>query len=362
MFPRISRNSSRILAVLSQHRMPSQIAWGVAIGIMIGLIPKDNLVALSLVVMIACLRVNQLASCLTAFVVHLLGGMVAPLTIAMGTSLQSQPFVLGSIETLYRLPLLPWSCLENASVLGGIGLGLITLIPTYAFCRWSLSRARHQLEHRALEQVADHAIEYRKTVAEHSRKRQDKSPPSLTLVAAIDGETKDAQADRKSTPLLKRVESGPEAVKDAGPDSRGSSTRAERKIQQRVMPTIFTGETNWEGTDTLLRETVIEVVRYKRPNVAGKPQADSSQHSLPAATLIQGNSMPTANAADVNAKDTTSNKFSNANKSELANPAIAFDSGHTPGQSNGRDESLRYLLWHINGTRENVRKSSEKTA
>jgi len=361
MFPRISRNSKRIIAVLSKNRLPRQIAWGVAIGVIIGLIPKDNLLTALLIVMIACLRVNQLVSCITAVFVHLLSGMLGSISSLIGSSLLAQPFVIRSIVFLYQFPLIPWTCLENALVLGGIVLGLITLLPTYVICLWSLSKARNQLEHIALEQVADNAIEYRKLVAMQSNKRHEKQPPMLRL---IDENTRLAPAAQMESPKSTPVKMNMPAIKESqstSQDKKGTFRRTERKIQQRVIPTIFTGETNWDGSDTLLRETVIEVVRYRRPNPAENLKDTNNQLS-PASSSTQGNSMPTGNASAVDAKQTNSIAYPAVSKVAEVSPSISFDPGHVLGQTNSRDESLRYLLWHINGSRENGRKSSEKTA
>ena len=360
MFLRISRNSERIIAVLSQHRKPAQVAWGIAIGMMLGLVPKDNLVAISLVAVLACLRVNQLAGCGMAIAMSVLGGWFSPITSYVGSCVLEQPLVFSGIVFLYRYPLLPWACLENSLVSGGIGIGLVTLLPTYAVCRRSFSKAEQQLESSALEQVANEAIQYRKSVADQSRSRKEKSSPSLKLLsedkpgAMVVGE----QPSVGSTSLA--LLAGSEAV-DAKPSNPVAYQRMEHKSKQRTIPMIFTGEIMPDGHDTFLRETVIEVVRYRRP---AKPAGGPSKNKLdtPALTQTQGISMPIGNASTIGTNESVTKGLPAMNKATPIEQSIAFDAGHTPSQTSNRDESLKYLLWHINGSRESVRKSSEKTA
>ena len=375
MFPRISRHSKPIIAILSQHRTPTQIAWGIAIGVMLGLIPKDNLVALSLVVFLACLRVNHLAACITAVSLSLFRGWMSTLTIYAGSILLDQPAITSGIGFLYRFPVLPWTCLENTLVLGGIAVGLAMLLPSYAICLWSLSTAKQKLNSIELEQVANGAIQYRKSVSDQSRIRQEKLPPSLKLVPVDNAVMDDSNAntDTEPTPVslnmfgtsdddpTSKVHPFGTELVDAKPPNTESFPKRNRNSKQKAIPTIFTGEIIPDGNDTILRETVIEIVRYRlqtsMPRESNSHKPDSS-----VASQSQGISMPVGSAITTDTREIANIGLAASSKTGLSNQSIVFDSGHTPGQTNNRDESLRYLLWHINGTRESVRKSSEKTA
>ena len=374
MFPRISNHSERIIAILSKNRKPNHIAWGIAIGIMLGLIPKDNLVVLSLVVVLACMRVNQLAACCTAISLSFLAGWFYPLTNYVGSLLLSQPRIANGIVYLYQIPMLPWTCLENSLVMGGIGVGLSAILPTYVICRWAIFKARQKLHSIELEQVANHAIQYRKSVAGQSRNRQEKLVPSLKLLSV---DTSVAQ-DRKdivqtesaavpsnpivpsyvdSTSKVLQVSTETDAAKQPGSESLQWANRSKR---QRKVPMIFTDEVISDGNDTFLRETVIEVVRYRRPvsstreSMKSKPDSAASPHS-------QGISMPVGNATTSETKEIVSLGAPASIMTGSVGQSISFDTSHSSSQANSRDESLRYLLWHINGSRESVRKQSEKT-
>ena len=365
MILRISKLSERILAVLSQHRNPSQIAWGVAIGIMLGLIPKDNLIALLLVVLLACLRVNQLVACTAGLALSLLSGWFSPITALVGTSILNQSLITGGIAVLYRVPVLPWTCLDNSLVAGGIGVGTAMLIPSYFFCRWAFSRVNQKLETIALEQVANDAIQYRKSVVEQSMNRQ-KKPAKFNLIlneapAMIPNATTTPHETDQSQPSLDVTKPEFESV---GTKRKGLGFlgRTQAKRNHRTMPTIFTGEVLPDGNDTFLRETVIEVVRYRHPVNVAKESVDDSADST-ATSQTQGISMIVGNASTMESKvNASESSTATSSKTDAPGQSLAYDASHYQGQSGKSDESLKYLLWHINGSRETVRKSSEKTA
>lgn len=364
MILRISKSSKRIVAILSQHRGPTQIAWGVAIGIMIGLIPKDNLIAISLVLLLAILRINQLVACVTVLAISLLGGWFLPITAVVGTSILDQSMTANGIAALYRIPILPWTCLDNAQVVGSIALGTVMLIPSYALCLWAFGRVNQQLENIALEQVANDAIQYRKSVGDQSKNRTTK-PAKLTLItiddpAVVSGTTEErvepVQSQSRSVAARLSPETAPtmkQASRDFGrtPSKRNASS----------MPTIFTGEVLPDGCDTFLRETVIEVVRYRRPTIVVDESFNKNEDSS-AISQTQGSSMTVGNASTMESKIKATDNTATPNKAMAPSQSLAYDSSHYATQTGKNDESLKYLLWHINGARETVRKTSEKTA
>ena len=356
MISRISRNSQRILAILSQYRSPAQIASGIAIGIVLGLIPKDNLVVVALVAMIAVLRTNQLVACATAVALSFAGVWFNPITSAIGVTLLEQPMIAKLIGYLYQFPVLPWLSLENTLVLGGIGLGILTLLPSYVICFWLFSKANQKLESMALEQVANDAILYRKSVAEQSKTRQEKPQPALKVVVSEELNVESANPVEK---LVGVNASAKQASHSSTESSAKLARRSGRPRTQRTMPTIFTGEVLPDGNDTFLRETVIEVVRYRSPiHSAQESDLEKKDSAVP---QVRGNSMPSGNVSTIAPNDSFNKGVATSAKG-LVGQTISYDLSHTASQSSNRDESLKYLLWHINGSKEPQRKSSEKTA
>ena len=366
MIPRISRNSKRIIAVLSQYRSPKQIASGVAIGITLGLIPKDNLIALLLIASIAFLRVNQLMACCTGIGIGCLSGWFGPVTAAVGEMLLNRPIVRNGVLFLFQFPALPWTYLDNSVVVGGLAIGLVALAPAYLVCLWSITKATNQLENIALEQVANNAIEYRKSVLEKTKSRHEKPSPSLKLVSnesEVNAERSPTYAETMAVAEdFSALQTSARPV-DVEKNSVHTSLRSKAKDsrRQRFMPTVFTGTVVPDGNDTLLRETVIEVVRYRKP-VPSEIDNFAVNTDPNTAPPKQGIPMRNGNTSTLDSKDSQSEGLAKPSHDSTAGQSITFDAGHVPPQSGNRDDSLKYLLWHINGSRENVRKSSEKSA
>jgi uncharacterized protein (TIGR03546 family) len=390
MFLRISKNSKRIIAILSKNRTPNQVAWGITLGFVLGIVPKDNLVALALIGMIASLRINQLGAGIAAICLSFMGALFEPITHWLGMSVLAMPQIAASIVALYQYPIMPWLCLENTLVTGGMAAGCLMLLPTYVACRWTVNRAKQQLENIALEQVANDAIQYRKTVADQSHSRREKPAPALKLVTDMEPMSHEAevldnasQRSNRKPVFSKKMQKQPvgesvdrQAAKnpmivDAASPSTAGRTPLERVDSESAVqgkprfiaaePTIVRDESMHVGNETILRETVIEVVRYRRPALIDSTTAPNSQDAA-SQGLTNGESMAVANAEMTKSPDVIHDReFTETRTSALVGTSLAIDQGHL-SPSNNRDESLRYLLWHINGTRDNSKKNTEKTA
>ncbi len=133
-------------ALLSEDSA-KQLAWGIALGLLLGLVPKGNLLAPCLLLGILCLAVNHTLAIATAAVVTLTGGFIDPLSHRIGLEILSQPSARDVLADFQRLPVAPWLSLNNTVVLGGFTLGLAALLPVYWVARPLLERykARHQI-------------------------------------------------------------------------------------------------------------------------------------------------------------------------------------------------------------------------
>lgn len=389
MISRISKNSKRIIAVLSQYRSPSQIAWGIAIGGVLGLIPKDNLTALAILVLFAILRINQLAACCTAITIWMLSDWFYPVTYPIGSQLLSLPWVIRAIAFLYSFPVLPWTCLENALVIGGVAVGLVSVMPAYLLGRLTVANATKKLEDLALEQVANDAINYRKTVVDQSRLRLEKPTQGLKLAYSPTETRNGADGARlrslNASVLLEptrvdttvsiwadqSVSSLYEVADESVPALGESHSRrqAEARSQADVVPTTFREIAQPIGNETILRETIIEIVRYKRAaSVVTTPNADApvrSQLFSHPSSQVEGTPMTVGNASTTVIAEKKNAQGKIDPKTGMVNSettSIAYDVGHPTSPIGTRDESLRYLLRHIHSSRESTRKSTEKSA
>ncbi len=119
---------------------PRQVAMGIALGAMIGLVPKGNLVAVGLTVLLFALRVNVGSGMLVAFLVSLLSPQFDVLTHRIGSRVLCQPVVYDRLAAWYELPLVPWTSLNNTVVMGGALLGLALFYPIFHLSESLLTR------------------------------------------------------------------------------------------------------------------------------------------------------------------------------------------------------------------------------
>jgi uncharacterized protein (TIGR03546 family) len=359
MQPRISK-SKQIAAILSQHRSPSQIAMGITIGVVLGVIPKDNLIALTLVVALTALRVNQLAACIAAATLTLFQPWFSPVAHSAGLMLLQQSWMVGMLRQAYTLPILPWTCLENTVVAGGLLLGSISALPTYLACRWIAIRTHQQLESLELRQIANEAIRYRKVVTEQAEFRKQGELVSVetqgAMLRLVSDSREQVYADIASVPLQPSRE---EIEFD-------TSTNVKRDSRNKKASSLVVVMESDSTQDTILRETVIEVVRYRRQpvEVTVNKMAPHGQHMI-AGTNSQnsGDPMSSVNAtiASSQASKAPSTDFVVTKQSVPGTNSITIEPGHSSVQPTNREESLKYLLSHINSSRDSQRKSSGKS-
>ncbi|MBI1313721.1 TIGR03546 family protein [bacterium] len=126
----------RFLArALVQDNTPTQMALGFALGLMIGLVPKGNLIAISLMVVLGALRVNLGIGMLTAFAVSWLDPLVDTVTHPIGQALLTSDALTSFWTELYNMPVIPWTKFNNTIVLGSFVLGAVLVLPAFLISR-----------------------------------------------------------------------------------------------------------------------------------------------------------------------------------------------------------------------------------
>lgn len=125
---------------------PSRLALGCGLGMVLGLVPKGNLVAVLLAMLIFALQLNLGAAMLTTLGCSLLSPFLDPFTGAIGSSLLGNPALSGYWLAFFELPLAPWTGCNNSVVLGSLVLGSAALLPTYFGSRFCFRRWLRMLE------------------------------------------------------------------------------------------------------------------------------------------------------------------------------------------------------------------------
>jgi uncharacterized protein (TIGR03546 family) len=118
---------------------PQRLAGGFALGMVIGLVPKANLIALTLCVLLVSLRVNKGLAVAAAVVISVFSPWMDPFTHKLGASVLAIDSLQATYAWLYNLPLGPWLGFHNTVVTGSLLLGAYLAYPIYwmvaAACR-----------------------------------------------------------------------------------------------------------------------------------------------------------------------------------------------------------------------------------
>ena len=117
-------------AVLAYHSS-GQLAAGFTLGMIIGLVPKGNLIALSLCVLLFSLRCNKGLAILAAVMFSLVAAWTDPFAHKLGLAALSLQPLQATYASVFNLPLGPWLGFNNTVVAGSLLLGLYLAYPVY---------------------------------------------------------------------------------------------------------------------------------------------------------------------------------------------------------------------------------------
>ena len=131
MFLFLYRMFRLLLAAIRGSDSPQQIAFGVALGLVIGLIPKDSLFAYLFCLFVFATSVNLLAASLSTLFFSWLGSFLDPISHQIGLFVLSLESLESTWIWLYQQPIIPWTRFNNTVVLGSLVVGLILLFPVY---------------------------------------------------------------------------------------------------------------------------------------------------------------------------------------------------------------------------------------
>jgi uncharacterized protein (TIGR03546 family) len=119
---------------------PSQLAAGFTLGMIIGLVPKGNLIAMSLCVLLFSLRVNKGMALSAAVLFSMLSPLADAFSHKLGHALLSTESLQSSYALAFGLPLGPWLGFHNTVLAGSLTLGLYIAYPVYwishVLCIW----------------------------------------------------------------------------------------------------------------------------------------------------------------------------------------------------------------------------------
>ncbi len=110
---------------------PRQMAAGLACGLLLGLIPKGNLLAILVASMLLATRMSLATGIAAALCISLVAPWCDPVTHRLGYGVLTFPPLQSVWRSLARLPLAPWTSFNNTVVMGSLLLGTLLMYPTY---------------------------------------------------------------------------------------------------------------------------------------------------------------------------------------------------------------------------------------
>lgn len=123
-----------VRALLTQST-PSQMSLGLAMGVLLGLVPKGNLLAVALGMLLAALRVNLGVAAAGALVCSVLATRFDSVFDRIGAAVLSQPDLQSFWTRLFNMPVLPWTDFNNTVVMGSFLTGLVLIWPVHRVSR-----------------------------------------------------------------------------------------------------------------------------------------------------------------------------------------------------------------------------------
>lgn len=114
---------------------PRQMAFGLALGVLVGLIPKGNLLAIGLMMLLCSLRVNLGVGLATVFAMSWAGMLLDPISHRIGEALLKNESLRPLWITMSDTALMPWTDFNNTVVLGSFIIGLAAFVPLYFISR-----------------------------------------------------------------------------------------------------------------------------------------------------------------------------------------------------------------------------------
>lgn len=143
---------SSVRRAIAGRKYPHQLAWAVAFGLLLGVVPHGNLLAVGILLVVLSLKINHAMAGLTAVAATFLATKLDPYSHEVGNFILTHPEVNESATRAWTLPLVPWTDLNNTVVMGSFLIGLGALVPvfvvTYPIFRW-MAPSQEPSEHEA---------------------------------------------------------------------------------------------------------------------------------------------------------------------------------------------------------------------
>ena len=131
-----------LLTEALEEESPRVLAASLAFGMLLGFVPKDNLIMVVLGILMLALRFNLTLTTTSAALFSGVAAMFDPIADALGRAVLTHPLFAEFWARLYEIPLLPWTRFNNTVVMGSLLLALGLMTPMYLVCVRLVERYR----------------------------------------------------------------------------------------------------------------------------------------------------------------------------------------------------------------------------
>ncbi|MBO4386905.1 MAG: TIGR03546 family protein [Treponema sp.] len=125
----------KFLQALSNNTAPGQIAHGFALGMILGLLPKDNLLWYLLFVFFFFFRIQRGVFSLSVIIWALIAPLLDPYFDYIGFYILSYEKFQPMFRTLVNIPFVAFTKFNNTVVMGSFVCGICAYIPIYILTR-----------------------------------------------------------------------------------------------------------------------------------------------------------------------------------------------------------------------------------
>jgi uncharacterized protein (TIGR03546 family) len=150
---------SKFIGVLRSGAKPSEIAWGFALGTILGFTPFRGAHTLAVIVLLCILRVNVSAAMFSWLVYSLFAVLFDPLFHSLGFLLLTGiPALIPLWTKLYNAPVAPLTRFNNTVLMGSLVVSLVLLVPNFLFFKWFVERYRESWNAKIKKWKVVHAL------------------------------------------------------------------------------------------------------------------------------------------------------------------------------------------------------------
>ena len=143
---------AKLLKALTSGESPKQLAGGLILGMVLGLVPFGNLISLFIIVLIILINVNVSMAILGFAVFKGIAYLLDPVFHDLGYQLLvNTPALKGIWTSLYNSPVFVLTNFNNTVVLGSFLISLVLLLPVFFLAKVGVVQYREKIHARVVK-------------------------------------------------------------------------------------------------------------------------------------------------------------------------------------------------------------------